>query len=329
MLNNTQKIEILRKMIFIREFENAVAEYKDKKLIYGGTHCYNGEEAIAVGVCTALNVDDYIVSNHRPHGHAIAKGVDPKRIMAEMFGKINGTNSGKGGSMHIHDSKVGLMASSGIVGSGIPVGCGIAFAAKYDKQRKISCVFFGDGSANEGVLHEALNLASVWGLPIIFLLEDNGLAITTNTRDTSACNDYVKLASVYSIDGVHVDGQDVEAVYTVSAKAADYVRLNSKPYFIQAHTIRFKEHQEGAYYRRLIDTGYRDYIKLRMDMENNCPIKLFASKMIIDGIISEQEVNDYYKIARDEVKKCYEYAISSPEPDIRIAMADVFRGEEI
>ncbi|MDE5638231.1 MAG: thiamine pyrophosphate-dependent dehydrogenase E1 component subunit alpha [Odoribacter sp.] len=316
---------MLRKMMFIREFEDVVSECKDQKLIYGGTHCCNGEEAVAVGVCAALKADDYIVSNHRPHGHAIAKGANPKRIMAEMFGRIDGTNSGKGGSMHIHDSSVGLMASTGIVGSGIPVGCGTAFAAKYEGKKKISCVFFGDGSANEGVLHETLNLASVWNLPILFLLEDNELAITTDTRETSVCNDYVKLASSYRIDGLHVDGQDVEMVYEVAAKAVDYIRTNSKPYFIQAHTIRFKEHQEGAYYRRMIGTGYRDYSKLDEEKENCCPIRMYISKLKKSGLVTDQSVEEIQREIKLEVSDCVEYAIASPEPELWQAVTDVFR----
>ncbi len=326
MPNKAQRIWMLSKMMLIREFENAVSECKDQKLIYGGTHCYNGEEAIAVGVCAALHPDDYIVSNHRPHGHAIAKGVDPKRIMAEMFGRINGTNSGKGGSMHIHDLERGLIASSGIVGSGIPVGCGAAFAAKYEESGKVACVFFGDGSANEGVLHESLNLASIWNLPILFLLEDNELAITANTRETSSCNDYVQLASAYDIKGTHVDGQDVEDVFEKASVAIQFIRNNSRPFFIQAHTIRFNEHAEGEFYKRMIEKGYRDYSKLEKDKITRCPIELYLEKMKEDELLTEDEVGRI----RDEVKKIVrdsiEFAKASPEPEPWQAVTDVFRG---
>ena len=325
MLDKLQKINMLRKMILIREFENAVSECKDKKLIYGGTHCCNGEEAVAVGVCSALNKDDYIVSNHRPHGHAIAKGADPKRIMAEIFGKVGGTNHGKGGSMHIHDSEVGLIASSGIVGSGIPIGCGAAFAAKYEHKNKISCVFFGDGSANEGITHESLNLASVWNLPVLFLLEDNGLAITTNTRETSACNDYVKLASAYGIKGVHVNGQNVEEVFDQTSEAVNYIRKYSRPFLIQAHTIRFKEHAEGAYYRRMIETGYRDYSKLEQIKDTECPIKLFISKLKDTNSINDCEIENIIKEVKYEITECVNFASASPEPELCQAVKDIFR----
>lgn len=321
------KKNFLAKMMLIREFEQAVSECKDKKLIYGGTHCYDGEEAVAVGVCAALKEDDYIISNHRPHGHAIAKGVDPKRIMAEMFGKIDGTNFGKGGSMHIHDSHVGLIASTGIVGSGIPIGCGAAFAAKYEKNNRIACVFFGDGSANEGVLHESLNLASIWNLPILFLLEDNGLAITADTRETSACNDYVKLASVYGIEGIHVDGQDVEDVYEKASNAICYVRNNSRPYFIQAHTIRFKEHAEGAFYRRMIEKGYRDFSKLEQDKAIRCPIEVCLKKMKADLSITDDEINTIRESVKKTVRDCVEFASASLDPEPWQAIKDVYTEE--
>ncbi len=319
--------QLLYKMILIREFENAVANCKDQRLIYGGTHCYNGEEAIAVGTCTALNDDDYVISNHRPHGHAIAKGVDPKQIMAEMFGKKDGTNFGKGGSMHIHDSSVGLIASTGIVGSGIPVACGAGFAARNEGKKRVSCVFFGDGAANEGVLHESLNLAAVWELPVLFVLEDNGLAITTRTSESSACNDYVLLASTYGIKGTHVDGQDVENVYDVASGALSYIRDYSKPFFVQAHTIRFNEHAEGEFYKRMIEKEYRDYSLLEVEKKDKCPIELYISKLLSKGLISYGEIENVYLEVKKNISDAITFAENSPEPEICSAFTDVFSGE--
>lgn len=316
--------DLLYKMVLIREFENAVAEYKDKKLIYGSAHCYNGEEAVAVGICSALKDEDYLVSNHRPHGHALAKGMDPKKIMAEIFGKETGSNEGKGGSMHIQDPSVGLLLSSGIVGSGIPVGCGAAFAAKYKNEDRISCVFFGDGSANEGVLHECLNYASSWALPVLFVLEDNSLAITTNTRVTSSCNDYVKLASAYGIEGEHVDGQDVEAVNDVADNAVRYIRNNGRPFFIQAHTIRFSEHAEGAYYRRMIEKNYRDYDELDRDKKEKDPVELYISKLMHEEVLTEAEIKEIQTRAANAVQESVEYALNSPDPDITNVNTNVY-----
>ncbi len=326
MIDTQLRINMLRKMILIRLFEDAVAEYRANNCIYGGAHCYNGEEAVAVGVCSALNKDDYIVSNHRPHGHAIAKGMDPKKVMAEIFGKSTGSNFGKGGSMHVHDMSVGLIASSGIVGSGIPVGCGAAYAAKFENKNRISCVFFGDGAANEGVLHECLNLASVWNLPVLFLLEDNSLAITTNTRDTSACNDYVKLAEAYKINGIHADGQDVEAVYNAAAEAVQKVRNNSRPFLMQVHTIRFNEHAEAVSYKKMIEKGYRDYTKLEKEKRERCPIKLYSSKLIEEKIFSNDDIQKLNAEVKAIVDECVEFSIASKEPDQQQAITDVFWG---
>lgn len=325
MIDNHLKIEMLRKMILIRMFEDAVSEYRFNNCIYGGAHCYNGEEAVAVGVCSALKLSDYIISNHRPHGHAIAKGMDPKKIMAEIFGKSTGSNVGKGGSMHVHDVKVGLIASSGIVGSGIPVGCGAAYAAKFENSDRISCVFFGDGSANEGVLHECLNLASVWDLPILFLLEDNSLAITTNTRESSACNDYVKLASAYQIDGLHVDGQDVEAVYNEACETVHKIRKSSRPFLIQAHTIRFNEHAEAISYKKMIDKKYRDYDQLEKDKKERCPIKLYISKLIAEKVLTDSDIQRITAEVKAKIEEYVSYSIASAEPDWKQATTDVFR----
>ena len=316
--------QLLYKMALIREFENAVSEYKDTKAIYGSTHCYNGEEAVAVGVCASLNKDDYLISNHRPHGHAIAKGMDPKIIMAELFGKQTGSNMGKGGSMHIHDPKVGLIASSGIVGSGIPIACGAAFSAKYKNEDKIACVFFGDGSANEGILHECFNLASVWNLPVLFVLEDNNLAITTNTRVTSSCNDYVSLASSYGIEGCHVDGQYVATVYTTSLMAVNTIRSSGKPFILQADTIRFSEHAEGAYYRRMIEKKYRNYETLEIQKKERCPIKLFVNYLVDEHILESDQIEELFEDVKREVDSCIKYASESPFPDEKIAMMHVF-----
>lgn len=325
MFEKEQQLRMLREMMLIREFENAVSEYKDKKLIYGGVHCCNGEEAVAVGVCSSLKTDDYIVSTHRPHGHAIAKGVSPESIMAEIFGKTGGLNSGKGGSMHLRDSRVGMIASSGIVGSGIPLGCGAAFAAKHDRNgNRIACVFFGDGSANEGIMHECLNLASTWDLPLLFVLEDNELAVTTNTRETSACNDYVTLSKAYGIDGCHVDGQDVEKVFACSSDAVQYVRNDSRPFFIQAHTIRFNEHAEGDYYRRMIPKNYRDYIKLENDRIERCPIERYKQELLRSGIVAEDDLTVIESEVRKEIAECIDFAMLSPEPESRQALEGVF-----
>lgn len=319
-----KSISLLYNMILIREFENAVSEYKVKKVIYGSAHCYNGEEAVAAGICAALKKEDYIISNHRPHGHAIAKGIDINSMMAEIFGRATGTNRGKGGSMHVNDASIGMIVSTGIVGSGIPVACGAAFSAKYKQNGKIACVFFGDGAANEETLHESMNLAAKWQLPVIFVLEDNELAVTTKTRTTSACNDYVQMANAYSIEGNHVDGQDVEQVYAIAEQAVETARNKSNPFLIQAHTIRFNEHAEGEYYFKMRDKNYRDYEALEKDKVMRCPIKGYEKRLLMDGTVTEELIHDLHLQAEKKVRASIEYALNSPEPEKSIVFQNIF-----
>lgn len=317
-------IQLLYRMMLIRKFESIVGEYKLKRQIYGMAHACNGQEAIAVGVCAALKKNDYVISNHRPHGHAIAKGVDISKIMAEIFGKVTGTNGGKGGSMHISDSSVGFLPSTGIVGSGIPVACGAAFASKFKDEKLISCVFFGDGAANEGVLHECLNFASIWKLPVLFVLEDNGLAVTTHTRDTSACTDYTILASAYGICATSVDGQDVEAVYETTMNAVDYIRRKYSPMFIQAKTHRFNEHAEGEYYLKLRETHYRDNDTLTEQIERDCPIKRYIEILQKRNVITQNQILEIEWKVDEIINKSLDFALNSPVPYKESAYKNIY-----
>ncbi len=317
-------IQLLYKMMLIREFETVVGEYKLKRQIYGMAHSYNGQEAVAVGICAALRKEDYVMSNHRPHGHAIAKGVDSSKMMAEIFGKSTGTNGGKGGSMHISDIDVRFMPATGIVGSGIPVACGAAFASKFKGEDSIACVFLGDGAANEGVLHECLNFASIWSLPLLFVLEDNGLAVTTRTKDTSACEDYTRLAKAYGINAISIDGQDVELVYKTAVNAADDIRNRKLPMFIQAKTIRFNEHAEGEYYLKIRDTNYRDNDILAEQIEKNCPIKRYSDVLLERNVITPNEVLELEQKVHSEISDSLDFAFRSPTPDREAAFKNIY-----
>ena len=324
MLEKNLSIKLLHKMMLIRAFENTVSEYKMKRQIYGMAHCCNGQEAVAVGVCSALKKEDSVISTHRPHGHAIAKGVDPSKIMAEIFGKAAGTNGGKGGSMHICDQNVCFLPSTGIVGSGIPVACGAAFAFQYKKENKLSCVFFGDGAANEGVFHECLNFASVWNLPLLFVLEDNGLAVTTQTKDTTSCSDYVLLASAYKIRAMHINGQDVEEVYIAATEAADYVRCNRRAMLLHINTIRFQEHAEGEYYLKMRDTNYRDQQILSRQIEQDCPIHKWCDTLQSRGIITQIDIKQLEHRVFDEMNASLDFALNSAVPAVESAYESVF-----
>ena len=226
--------------------------------------------------------------------------------------------------MHITDKECGLIMATGIVGSGIPVACGTAFASKYKKENRITCVFMGDGSANEGVFYESMNLAVKWGLPIIFVIEDNGVAVTTLTERTSACRNYSKLADVFAMDSTTVNGQMIEEVLDVAQKAVSYVRNGNGPFLIQAKTIRFREHAEGTYYWKMRESGYRDLKKLYQDEDNKCPIKSYVNILKKRGALNDIE---YQKILNDvssEVQNALEYALVSPEPEMESALKNVY-----
>lgn len=323
-MENYDKLSLLQKMIRIRCFEEKVSEYKLKGKILGQVHCCTGQEAVVVGACSALDANDYIVSNHRSHGHVIAKGVDINLIMAEIFGKSTGTNGGKGGSMHIFDKTIGSICTTSIVGSGLPIGCGVAFASKYKNDGKITCVFFGDGAANEGTFNECMNLASVWKLPIIFLLENNGVAVTTLLENVSVSNELHTRAQSYGINSRQVDGQNVEAVYYAVKSAIEAIKEGSGPVLIEAKTCRFHEHAEGQVYARMSEAGYRDNLEIEEWKANKDPIKLFSKKLIAENVIEASEIDQIYKEENQYVDNAVKFADDSLFPRNEDAYSNVF-----
>jgi len=323
-MENHERISLLKEMIKIRCFEEKVTEQKLSKKILGPLHTCIGQEAIDVGVCSALAAADYIVGNHRSHGYMIAKGANVNLLMAEIFGKSTGTNGGKGGSMHVSDVSVGSLGASGIVGSGLPIACGAAFASKYKNDGKISCVFFGDGSANEGTFHECLNLASIWKLPVIFLLENNGVAVTTLLDQVSVAQDLYHRAQAYGISGKKIDGQDVEAVYDSVKSAITHIKEGKGAVLIEAKTFRFHEHQEGHAYERMSDVGYRDKQEVYYWIENKDPIKILSSKLMAENIITAQEIEDIYTEENQNMEDAVEYADRSSVPCDEDAYRDIF-----
>lgn len=323
-MENFEKISLLRKMIKIRCFEEKVTEYKLNGKILGPVHTCIGQEAIDVGVCSALSVHDYIVGNHRSHGYMIAKGAKINLLMAEIFGKSTGTNGGKGGSMHVSDISIGSLGASGIVGSGLPIACGAAFASQYKNDGKITCVFFGDGAVNEGTFHESLNLASIWKLPVIFLLENNGVAVTTLIDQVSASQDLYHRAEPYGIYSKKVDGQDVEEVYNSVKSAISYIKEGNGAVFLEAKTFRFREHQEGPAYARMTETGYRDKNEVNYWIENKDPIKCFSNKLIEENAITTMEIERIFKEENKKIEDALEYAKNSPFPLDKDAYRNIF-----
>jgi len=318
--------EILRKiyvtMLKIRVFEERVAELllPPKKEIVTPCHLYIGQEAVATGVCFALKRDDYVFSTHRSHGHFIAKGGNLKALMAELYCKKTGCSRGKGGSMHVASSSLGLLGSSAIVGGTMPIAVGAALAFSMQNRDAVSVVFFGDGAASEGIFYESLNFASLKKLPVIFVCENNlyctHLPVAACLADT---NIYRKSES-FAMSGIRVDGNDVIEVYKVAKKAVEDARSGKGPTLIECLTYRWRGHV-GPYDD--LDKGLRSREELDYWM-SRCPIKMLEKDLIQHRIISESEKEQIRKAVSEEVEEAITFARESPYPNENNLLHDVF-----
>lgn len=235
-------IELYRRMQRIRQFEERVIRLVNENEIAGVTHEYIGQEAVAVGVCAALRTDDVITSTHRGHGHIIAKGGQISRMMAELFARETGYNRGRGGSMHIADVSLGIYGANGMVAAGAPIAMGAAWASRVRSSGAVAVSFFGDGAMNQGVLHETMNMAALWKLPLIFVCENNGYAVTFRSEEASANPRFAERAAAYAMPGVPVDGMDVRAVLEAATEAVERARAGAGPTFLESRTYRFMGH---------------------------------------------------------------------------------------
>jgi pyruvate dehydrogenase E1 component alpha subunit len=245
--------ELYRTMCTIRRFEERIVELVNANEIAGVTHEYVGQEAVATGVCAALRPDDVITSTHRGHGHVIAKGADVRRMMAELLGRVDGLNSGRGGSMHIADLGIGIYGANGIVAAGAPIAAGAAWTARQAGSGGVAATFFGDGGANQGVLHETMNLAALWRLPMLFVCENNGYAVTLS-QERSTAGSLVERAGAYGMAAEAVDGMDVELVLEAARGAVERARAGEGPTFVECRTYRFVGHHTAE---RTMKLGYR------------------------------------------------------------------------
>src|SRR6058998_777272 len=236
--DKVELVEIFRKLVLIREFDLLAIELRKAKRIYGAVHPYVGEEAVAVGVCAALRPTDRITSTHRGHGHCIAKGADINRMMAELFGRADGYCKGKGGSMHIADFAIGMLGANGIVAGGMPIACGAALAAQLEEAGGVAACFFGDGATGEGEFHEALNISSLWKLPLIFVCENNQYGAGNAVTSVRVVADIAMHAAAYGMPGVSVDGNDVLAVRDATCAAVERARRGEGPTLVHCKTFR-------------------------------------------------------------------------------------------
>ncbi len=314
--------ELYRRMVRIRTFEDEAGRLASKGEIPGALHTAAGQEGEIVGACTALRKDDYMVGNHRSHGHPIGKGAALRPLMAELYGKQTGVCRGKGGSMHLADFSVGSLGETSIVGSGLPVAVGAALGSKLKKSDRISLCFFGDGASNEGTFHESLNLAAIWALPVVFLCENNGYGATTPASTVMSVANVADRASAYGIPGAIVDGQDVVLVHERVLEAVTRARRGEGPTLIEAKTYRYADHAVNLGPGFSIDRGEELSRWRRRD-----PIALFRARMAEAGIAEEELVRIEEEVAAT-VADAVEFARSSPYPAYEEAFDHVF-GERV
>lgn len=306
-LNQEVLLDLYSRMTTIREFEKEAIELAKMNLTRAAIHTYNGEEAIGVGVCAHLTNNDYIVSNHRGHGHCIAKGADLRRMFAELMARETGYCKGKGGSMHIADMDVGMLGANGIVGGGIPIAIGAALAQKYLNKDSITVVFFGDGASNEGTFHESINMAAVNHLPVIFLCENNQYAISLNVKESTGCENIADRAVSYGIPGYILDGNNVVEVYNKMGEIVDHVRQYGGPVLVEAKTYRMAGHYFGD------NENYRTREEVASWAEK-CPI-LAAQKVLREQYgMAQEELDAIWQRQKQIVLDACEEAKKDPEP---------------
>lgn len=300
-LNKTKALELLYQMLLIRSFEEKSAEQYTKAKIRGFLHLYVGEEAVAVGVIQALNNDDYILSTYREHGHALARGLSPSSIMAEMYGKQEGCSMGRGGSMHLFDASKHFYGGNAIVCSHLPVAVGMALASKKQKKNNITCCFFGEGAAAEGEFHEALNLAALWKVPVLFVCENNKYAMGTALKYSHAVQELELKGAAYGIESKAVDGMDLMAVMNAADEAAKKIRETQQPYLLVCNTYRFRAHS-------MFDAElYRDKKEVE-EWKKQDPIPAFKELVLKQQLITEQDIQELEKRIADEVEQAVDFA---------------------
>jgi len=316
-LNGDRLREAVRLMLTIRLFdERALALYRAGEM-RGTTHPYIGMEAVGVGVMLALRPDDYVTSTHRGHGHTIAKGGDPKRMMAELLGRATGYSGGKGGSMHIADMDKHMLGANGIVGGGMGLATGAALTAKLQHTGAVAVCFFGDGALEQGILHEATNLAAIWKLPVLYVCENNQYAMSARSDWSVAGGDPAKRAAGYGIPGVTVDGMDLFAVHAAAADLLERARRGDGPSYLVCTTYRFHGHHAGD------PLNYREREEVERWRQQD-PIERVKGAIVERGVMRQDEVDALEQRITQEIEDAVEFAKSSPEPSPDQLMTDIY-----
>ncbi len=307
-------------MLLVRRFEEKCAQLYGMGKIMGFCHLYNGQEAVSTGAIKgAIQPDDYVMTAYRDHGQALSKGVDPKRIMAELLGKYTGTTKGKGGSMHIFDREKNFLGGHAIVGGHLPLAAGVGFAIKYRSEKKVCLCFMGDGATNIGEFHEALNLASLWKLPVIYIIENNLYSMGTSVSRSSAIEQLHKKASAYNMRDDFIEGDNVLEVYKTIKAAVDHARKTYEPTLIEVRTYRYRGHSMSD----PVHGHYRTKEEVE-ERKKHDPLTIFADILKKENIIDDTWLDDAEKRIKEIVNECVEFAENSEEPPLEELWNDVY-----
>ncbi|MFO1104451.1 MAG: pyruvate dehydrogenase (acetyl-transferring) E1 component subunit alpha [Methylocystis sp.] len=311
-----QELTAFRDMLLIRRFEEKAGQLYGMGVIGGFCHLYIGQEAVVVGVKMAAQDGDQFTTSYRDHGHMLASGMEPRRVMAELAGKRGGYSKGKGGSMHMFSRAANFYGGHGIVGAPAPIGTGVAFANAYRGDNRVSLTFFGEGASNQGQVYEAFNMAALWKLPVVFIVENNRYAMGTEIHRASAQTDFAKRGAAFAIPGKKIDGMDVRIVKAAADEAIDWCRKGNGPYLIEAQTYRYRGHSMSD------PAKYRSKEEVQKMREEHDPIEQVRARLLADGV-SEDELKKIDANARKIVAEAADFAMADKEPDPSELWTDV------
>ena len=310
---------LYRDMLLIRRFEEKAGQLYGMGLIGGFCHLYIGQEAVVVGTRAAIRDDDQMITAYRDHGHMLACGMDPSGVMAELTGRVTGYSRGKGGSMHMFSREKNFFGGHGIVAADVPIGTGLAFANRYRGTDQVCLTYYGDGAANQGQVFEAFNMAQLWKLPVVYIIENNEYAMGTAVTRATGEPDLYKRGVAHNIPGEPVDGMDVEAVYAAGCRAVAHARAGEGPYILEMKTYRYRGHSMSD------PAKYRTREEVQEVRATRDPIDTFGKRLIADGIVSEEELKSYDKTVRALVLRASEFATESAEPAPEELYTDVLK----
>jgi len=319
--HNAQLMEMYREMLLIRRFEEKAGQLYGMGLIGGFCHLYIGQEAVVVGMQQSITQKDAVITSYRDHGHMLACGMDARGIMAELTGRSGGFSKGKGGSMHMFSVEKNFYGGHGIVGAQVPIGTGIAFAHKYRKNGCVSLTYFGDGSANQGQVYEAFNMAELWRLPVVYIIENNEYAMGTSVKRSHATTELYRRGEAFGIPGKQVDGMDVLAVKAAGEEAVAHCRAGKGPFLLEMKTYRYRGHSMSD------PAKYRSKEEVEMYKEQRDPIERLKGKMIREKLTDEEALKGIELEIKNLVNDAAEFAKESPEPDVSELWTDVIVGE--